>query len=161
MKSKMFQIRMDERNLKTDMDDLNLFLKAVDVVSVSSAYVQAPNSFWSVLVFFNEADTSKSEYITKSGKVLFQRNEKLTEEENVLLLLLRKWRNEEMKKKGVVSFIICSNRQLITIAKLMPQTIDQLTRVSGFAGKKIDAIGQDIIDLVKKFKSENEALPAE
>jgi len=74
---------------------------------------------------------------------------------------LRKWRNEEMKKKGVVSFIICSNRQLITIAKLKPQTIDQLTRVSGFAGKKIDAIGQDIIDLVKKFKSENEVLPAE
>jgi ribonuclease D len=43
---------------------------------------------------------------------------------------------------------VCSNAQLATIAKLRPQTVDELMKIKGFSEQKTARHGGDIIALL-------------
>ena len=47
--------------------------------------------------------------------------------------------------------MICSNKELISIAKVKPQNFEELEKIKGFAGQKIAKFGSDIIALLNSI----------
>jgi ATP-dependent DNA helicase RecQ len=58
---------------------------------------------------------------------------------------LRAWRAETAKTHGVPAYVIFHDATLREIADTRPQTLDQLSGISGVGAKKLEAYGQNIL----------------
>jgi superfamily II DNA helicase RecQ len=47
--------------------------------------------------------------------------------------------------------MVCHNTELLTIAKIKPQTLDELSKIKGFGGRKIAKFGYDIIAVLNSI----------
>ena len=61
----------------------------------------------------------------------------LTEDEKLIYNALRQWRNDKATNLNLPSYVIAHNTQLMTIAKLKPQTLDDFFNIKGFGGQKV------------------------
>jgi len=75
----------------------------------------------------------------------------LSHEEQLLLKRLTEWRKETADEINLPPFIIASNKQLVSIVKLKPQTNESLKMVHGFGSKKVQKYGKSITDIIRSF----------
>jgi ATP-dependent DNA helicase RecQ len=61
---------------------------------------------------------------------------------------LRRWRAQKAQTLGVPAFWVLHNRVLEAIAQLRPHTIHELASVRGMGARKIEQLGQEIVDLM-------------
>lgn len=148
MKVKVFHIRLTKENLQADQDNLNDFLDTVSISKIESVLITGQPNFWSILVFFGEknADLPKS-----SNKIAVTTDSELTEEEKLIYNALRQWRNDKAINLNLPSYVIAHNTQLMTIAKVKPQTLDDFINIKGFGGQKVAKYGEDIIALLNSI----------
>ncbi len=141
MKVKVFRIRLTENELEIDQNSLNDFLEIVTFKKSSTQFVESENdSFWSVLVHYEEETESK---ITETKS-----ENDLTEREKLIYQNLKQWRAEKASQLGFKNFMICHNSELINIAIQKPESISQLRKIKGFGELKSDKYGDDIISLL-------------
>jgi ribonuclease D len=67
-------------------------------------------------------------------------------------IALHNWRKETAQKRGVESNVIVSKHTLRDIARLYPQSLDELGTVRGMGEWRLSQYGQSILDLVKTLK---------
>jgi len=65
-----------------------------------------------------------------------------------LLSILRAWRSETARKRGVPAYVVLHDATLESIATLRPQTHSQLRTISGIGDKKLEHYGDELIALV-------------
>ncbi len=58
---------------------------------------------------------------------------------------LKAWRAEVAKEHGLPAYVIFQNVTLAEMAKQQPQTLDELSGISGVGAKKLEAYGGDIL----------------
>lgn len=142
MNIKVFNIRLDKDNCDNDQNLMNSFLDSVEVKLTSTNFVTTGAvDFWSVVVFY---DLKKNE--SKPTEVI-----ELNEKENAIFTALKLWRNDLAQKKGWSSFRICHNSHLISIAKVNPQSIEELRKVKSFGESRTINYGEDIIAVLNSF----------
>lgn len=66
---------------------------------------------------------------------------------------LRQYRYEKSKCENIKPYFIFNNIQLEQIIINMPKTVTQLMQINGFADKKCQKYGSDIIDIIKKYET--------
>lgn len=146
MKVKVFQIRLLNEFLQGDQDELNNFLNLVNVKKTATQLVSGQGDYWSVLVFYTyEKSTSK---IKSSDKISFPADIDLSEEEKKIYETLKQWRFDKALELKLPSYLITSNAELISVAKVKPQTADDLIKIKGFGGQKTAKYGNDIITVL-------------
>ena len=69
-------------------------------------------------------------------------------ETQALLEKLRQWRTSEAKSQGMPPYIIFSNKVLESIASQQPQTLSQLSHLSGIGPAKLEKYGEAVIALI-------------
>lgn len=69
--------------------------------------------------------------------------------------LLRKWRAERAQAEQVPAYVIASNRTLLSVLAVLPQTHEELLRVHGIGQGKADRIGEDLLQFVRDNTEEN------
>ena len=132
---------MSENNLEIDQNSLNDFLENVTFKKSSTQFVELENeSYWSVLVHFEETTEVKNEDLKLEVE--------LSECEQIIFQNLKKWRAEKASELGFKNFMICHNSELINISIQKPDSINQLRKVKGFGAIKSDKYGDDIISLL-------------
>jgi len=62
---------------------------------------------------------------------------------------LRAWRVEAARRHGVPAYVIFHDATLTEIARLRPASLDALRGISGIGARKLEAYGNDIVDLVR------------
>lgn len=149
MKVKVFHIRLTKENLQTDQDNLNNFLDSVTVKKTATELVNGHPNFWSILVFFDEQKAEKQE--KTSDKISVTDDNELTEDEKRIFSTLKQWRQEKAMQLNIPNFMVCHNTELMTISKVKPQTLDELSKIKGFGGQKIAKFGDDIIALLNSI----------
>jgi len=149
MKLKVFHIRLTKENLQTDQDNLNNFLDSVIVKKTSTELVNGQPNFWSILVFFDEQKAEKQE--KTSDKISVTDDNELTEDEKRIFSNLKQWRQDKATQLNIPNFMVCHNTELMTIAKVKPQTLDDLSKIKGFGGQKIAKFGDDILALLNSI----------
>lgn len=143
MKIKVFHIRLTKLNLQDDQDNLNEFLEAVTVKKTSTQLISGQPNFWSILVFYEDQKTEKME--KKSDKLAVSSEEELTAEEKTIFETLKEWRLDKSSELNIPSFMVCHNIELMTVAKVKPQTLDDLLKIKGFGEQKIANFGDEIL----------------
>lgn len=73
-------------------------------------------------------------------------------EETPIYKELREYRLITSRKEGIKPYYIYNNAQLEEIISLMPETYAELMKIKGFAEIKCQKYGEEIINIVKKFK---------
>lgn len=148
MKVKHFRVRVSGEHLQNDQDAINQFLREVTVEKTATNFISGMIDYWSVLVFYSPK-TERINDATETEKVSVLNYEELTQEEKNTLNSLKHWRSETSSKLGLPQYMICHNSELMTIAKMRPESIDDLKKVKGFGQHKINRYGNDILSLLQ------------
>lgn len=143
MKVKVFHIRLSREHLISDQENLNQFMDQVVVKKTSTELINGQPNFWSILLFYEEPKADKPE--KPSEKIAVTDYHELTTEERKIYETLKAWQQDEAMKVNLPAFMICRNTELMTIAKLKPQSIEALSKIKGFGGQKLAKYGEDII----------------
>lgn len=64
---------------------------------------------------------------------------------------LKEYRLNRSRLDKVKPYIIFNNKQLDELVEKTPSSIDELMKISGFAQKKCEKYGEDIINIIKKY----------
>lgn len=148
MNIKHFRVRVSGEHLQNDQNAINQFLNEVTVKKTATNFIAGMIDYWSVLVFF-EPKTSVSKESKEEEKVAVSSFEELSSEERNTLNSLKNWRSEKSNKLGLPQYMICHNSELMTIAKVKPESVDELKKIKGFGEQKISRYGTDIISLLR------------
>ena len=146
MKVKVFHIRLTREHLQTDQDFLNNFLESVTVKKMDANLVSAQLNFWSILVFYDKKYSENQDKATEKFEVIGEFE--LTDDEKSIYSKLKKWKYNKANQLRVPGFMVCHNTELMTIAKVRPQTLDEFSIIKGFGLKKISKFGDEIIELL-------------
>ena len=149
MKVKVFQLRLTTEYLQIDQDSMNNFLDNVIVKKTSTELITGQTNYWSILVFYDELITEKSD--KSFGKILIANESDLNEEEVKTFKILKQWRYDLATHLNIPSYMICNNSELIAIAKERPRTLDELSKIKGFGTQKTAKFGNDIIAVLNSI----------
>lgn len=149
MKVKVFHLRLTKENLQSDQDNLNEFLESVTVKKTSTQLINGQPNFWSILVFYDDQKTERAE--KQSDKIAVTSNTELTTDEKRIFDTLKQWRLDKASELNIPSFMVCHNTELMTVAKVKPQTIDDLLKIKGFGEHKIAKFGDDILAVLNSI----------
>ncbi len=146
MKVKVFHIRLTKDNLQTDQDNLNEFLDSVTIKKTSTQLINGQPNFWSILVFYDDQKAEK-----QSDKFTVTSDTELTTDEKRIFDTLKQWRLDKASELNIPSFMVCHNTELMTVAKVKPQTLDELIKIKGFGEHKIAKFGDDILAVLNSI----------
>ena len=151
MKIKHFYIRLNKENLQIDQDTLNSFLDNVVVKKTVTELINGQPNFWSILVFYDEQKADRQD--KNSEKVAVTSETELTAEEKNIYDVLREWRQDKASELNVPNYVVAHNTELMTIAKIKPQSLHELSKGKGFVsgGQKIAKYGDDIIAVLNSI----------
>jgi len=145
MKVKSFQIRLTKENIDSDQENINNFLASVNVRKTAIELIVGQPNYWSVLIFYEDI---YSDFIEPSKKFAITDYKELDAEEKEIFAILKEWREDKANQLRIPSYMICHNSELMSVAKVKPQSLEELSRIKGFAGKKIAKIGDEIISVL-------------
>lgn len=96
-------------------------------------------------------ETSKKEKgRTRKSKVEEEANLYDLEYPEILPLLIA-WRREKYEEADVLAFQILTQKALLGIAKSLPRSMNELSKVKGIGKIKLRAFGEELIGLVEQF----------
>jgi ATP-dependent DNA helicase RecQ len=72
------------------------------------------------------------------------------EREAATMRAVREWRLEYARSQDMPAFIIFSNRTLEDLARKAPRSLYELTKIYGLGPQKIDAFGQELLEIIEK-----------
>jgi len=78
----------------------------------------------------------------------------LTIEEQRTVGLLKRWRKERAGEQRVPAYMICADKTLECLARVRPETLDQLRSVYGLGDSKIERFGTDLLTALRDATSE-------
>lgn len=149
MKVKIFHLRLTKENLQTDQEILNEFLDSVTVKKTSTQLINGQTNFWSILVFYDDKKTENPE--KQSDKLTVNSDIELNADEKRVFDVLKQWRLDKASELNIPSFMVCHNKELMTVAKIKPQTLDDLINIKGFGEHKTAKFGNDIIAVLNSI----------
>jgi ribonuclease D len=119
---------------------MNDFLQTVQVNLTSTNFVTTNTSdYWSAVVFYTPKKVSKEKNAVKDVAV------DLSPKEQIIFNALRKWRNDLAAKLDWNPYRICHNAHLMAIAKVNPESLLELEKVTGFGSARTLKYGDDIV----------------
>lgn len=149
MKVKVFHIRLTKENLQTDQDNLNNFLDSVTVKKTATTLINGQPNFWSILVFYDDQNKEKPKQ--QSDKIAVTSESELTTDEILFYETLKQWRHGVATELNIPSYMVCHNTELMTVAKVRPQTLGDFLYIKGFGEQKIAKFGEDIIAVLNSI----------
>jgi len=72
----------------------------------------------------------------------------LTDEETSRMKVMKQWRLEYARAKDIPAFLVFSNKTLDDLARRNPHSMDQLQNVYGIGPQKIEAFGEELIEVL-------------
>ena len=151
MQIKTFHIRLSKEYINFDEEKLNDFLTDKEVVNTFAELIKTEKvNFWSILVTYSDTGNMKKAN-EKPEKLSFPTDTKLTEVELNIYNALKQWRTDKAKTENISSFVIAYDTELITIAKVGIENIEDFNNIKGFGEKKIAKYGEEIIALLNSL----------
>ena len=72
---------------------------------------------------------------------------------NPRVIFLKEWRHSRAKVEGVRHYRIFSNRTLNALAERDPKTPQELLEVPGIGPKRLERLGNSLLDALSQFRS--------
>lgn len=152
MNIKVLKVRIADEFLLQDQKMIDNFLNNHEIIKVETAFVH-DESFWSVVLYFNEYKNTVSKNIVKDSKTMkySAEDETLNSDEIKILDALKFWRSEKAREQNLPSYFIATNKELISVAKYKPAKIEELLDIKGFGKHKIENYGEEILEILESI----------
>ncbi|MCU7616782.1 HRDC domain-containing protein [Chryseobacterium sp. PBS4-4] len=150
MNIKVLKVRIADEFLLQDQKMIDDFLNNHEIIKVETAFVH-DESFWSVVLYFNEYKTIVNKNVVKDSKTAkySAEDETLNPDEIEILDALKLWRSEKAREQNLPSYFIATNKELISVAKYKPAKIEELLDIKGFGKHKIENYGEEILEILE------------
>lgn len=150
MQMKVLKVRIADEFLLQDQKMIDDFLNNHEIIKVETAFVH-DESFWSVVLYFNEYKDVVTKNIVKDSKAVkySAEDEMLSDDEIIILDALKIWRSEKAKEQNLPSYFIATNKELISVAKYKPAKKEELLDIKGFGKHKIENYGEEILEILE------------
>ena len=147
---KVLKVRIADEFLLQDQKMIDDFLNNHEIIKVETAFVH-DESFWSVVLYFNEYKNAVAKNVVKDSKALkySAEDEELNSDEIEILDALKLWRSEKAKEQNLPSYFIATNKELISVAKYKPAKKEELLDIKGFGKHKIENYGEEILEILE------------
>ena len=149
MNLKLFHTRLDDHHAQADQEAINRFMETVTVKKLSTQFIPADPDYWSIMVFYEEGNTSTAS--TADAKLHVDTSDELTAEELEIVNALKQWRKDKAREANLPDFMICQNAALMALSRYKPRNVADLSKVKGFGEQKIAKYGDDIIGVLNAF----------
>ena len=149
MQVKVFSIRLDSNNLEIDQNSLNDFLDTVHFKKSNSHFIEAEESYWSVLVHYENEEERVNE--PESPIQTSQPEIILSEKEELIFDRLKQWRNAKAQDLNLPHYMISHNSELKNIAIKKPENKNQLRKIKGFGEVKVEKYSEEILSILNEF----------
>lgn len=134
-------------------------MDTVTVKKTSTQFVPGNPDYWSILVFYENAepngakakDAKEDKAIKEAEKQPVISEEDLNETERTIYAALRLWRKDRATEINLPEFMVFKNATLMTIAKEKPQDLQDLSKIKGLGDQKVAKYGDDIIAIINAF----------
>ena len=147
MKVRHFTVRLVADQLIEDESQLNDFLESVDFIKSDVHFVEIKESYWSVLIHYNEKLK-----ITKPEISANERNEVVEQDLNanqkVVYEHLKAWRAEKAQHLKIPSYTICHNSEILNAILREAKTPSDLRTIKGFGELKVEKYGGEILSVL-------------
>ncbi|MBU4539541.1 MAG: HRDC domain-containing protein [Weeksellaceae bacterium] len=147
MKVKVLKVRLSDEFITHDQSVLDRFLKENNVLKFESAFVKDEESYWSVILYYEELKMAVND--ARNQKYSVEMGEKLNSDEIKILDSLKLWRTEKAKNQNLPVYFIATNKELLSIAKYKPAKKEELLEIKGFGKHKIENYGEEIIEILE------------
>lgn len=147
MNVRVFTLRLHDDYLSHDHEAMNSFLNTVQVKKTASEFIYGELNQWSILVYYEQQAKGVSQHTASAPKLP---DIELNFEEQKLFEALKHWRAGKAQVMQIQQFMICHNRELMMLAKIKPQSVDELSAIRGFGDQKVARYGKELIDIVHK-----------
>lgn len=150
MNVKVFKIRVSEEYLHQDESILNQFFAQYKIIKTATSFLNEKENYWSVMVFYSELDAQekKESHFTKSPKLSVESETDLTDEEKIIFKALKNWRFEKAQNLEIPAYMICSNTELMSVAKYKPLNAKDFFEIRGFGEHKVNKFATEILDVL-------------
>jgi ATP-dependent DNA helicase RecQ len=74
--------------------------------------------------------------------------DELDEEGAVLYERLVAWRRQQASTQGISAFIVAENRALRAVARVRPETLEELAELPGFGAVRVERYGEEVLAIV-------------
>lgn len=152
-------IATDNSEVETETEDA--LRKLLDLVSQKRYCLDAMKDSFSIQEYLQvraksmlQKEKAKKESSKSTAKAKPEVDEDIVENAK-LFGQLRVWRNELAKENNVPAYVVLSQKAIVGIANLLPDSMDALLNVKGIGKDKARKYGQQIIDFVRQYKREN------
>lgn len=149
MKVKAFDIRISKEYLEDDIRLINESIEFMNVKRVLSEFITGQIERWSIVIFYEEKKSGSA--ASQYNKVSYPKDAELTVDEKEIYTALKEWRLDQSTELGLPAYMVCSNAELITIAKMKPESSEELLKLKGFGEYKTEKFGDDIITILNSF----------
>ncbi|MGI9034729.1 MAG: HRDC domain-containing protein [Pyrinomonadaceae bacterium] len=165
MKCKVFKIPL--QNGEFDESKLNEMLANADVRQVFASVVNDIESFWSVMIFYDESGVvskankstappapfaGKSYSIPAAAaippKSAAAEPEALTPAQENFFKALKSWRDERARLEGLPAYVVAHDELLMQIAAAPVKTPEDLLKVKDFGLQRTKIYGDEIVKIL-------------
>ena len=147
MKVKVLKVRLSDEFIYHDQSVLDRFLKENNILKFESAFVKDEESYWSVILYYEEQKMAVSD--SKTEKYAAETDSDLNPDEIKILDSLKLWRTEKARDQNLPVYFIATNKELLSIAKYKPVKKEELRDIKGFGKHKIENYGEEIIEILE------------
>ena len=88
------------------------------------------------------------EHLARSEAGLPEDEAALTPDQELLFEALRSWRKQQADERALAAYMIFDNKTLRGIARMRPNSPEQLAEVKGVGQTKLETYGSAVLDLV-------------
>jgi len=177
MEVKVFQIRISEEFQLVDEKLIRNFVKRCEVLKIDTQLVKDEINYWSVLIFYNEIENyvEKPDFIDTiaNRKWIVKQYHKYNPKDNIVvsenlniieqpseieLIIYRKlkeWREKKAEDSYLPPYGILKNSQLMSIARHLPNNLEDLENVNEIAKDEIEQFGEEILVMLENILTEN------
>ncbi|HEX8288715.1 MAG TPA: HRDC domain-containing protein [Pyrinomonadaceae bacterium] len=161
MKCKVFKIHINEEAGNFEEEKFNEFLESVNVSQTFASAIG--NEFWSILVFYEKANSSvqnEPPAAVKTSKDISAKTDEpvksapepalLTVDEEQKFNKLKQWRNERAAQDGLPPYMIAPNDSLMRLAASDIKSVEDFIAVKGFGEKRAQKYGEEIIRILSE-----------
>ena len=146
MRCKIFTVPLSSQGAFEGERQLSDFVNFHNVKRVFASVVNPPEGpAWSVL-FFYEGDEQPAATAPAKSEAAPEFTPPLTGEQVRGMIALKKWRADQASQEGVPLYMVAQNKWLEEIVRLPVKGMDDLTKVRGLSGWRVQKYGPKILE---------------
>jgi len=98
--------------------------------------------------------------VEETSKTATSKSKKLPVSKDIVNIklynVLKDWRDKKAGEQGFPFYMVLTVKTMRALSNQVPQTMEELKRVHGFGKRKMESYGEELLQILKDFTSENE-----